>query len=249
MTQDQLTPLKDRIVGKLEAAGTRGLSKSALGVKGKGRAAEALKALEAEGTAVNLGSRSKTVYVHKTFNRPVALAAEALDQVLLKVPLRLFSRTRLKERPKGLPAQVKKALDKGLERLTAEGRVLKLRYGGFDVYTHAGPVRSRLETSHAVGGEEAAAGAETAPAIDPEAVAAAYGRVRVRSGFSNVEISSLARELDVPLEGLKAFLLEQSRQGRAVLSMGDWSLASEEVRAGAVMLRGKPHLLVRFKDR
>jgi hypothetical protein len=48
------------------------------------------------------------------------------------------------------------------------------------------------------------------------------------------------------MDALKHFLLDESRQGRAVLTLGDWSVSSEETRAGAIELFGKPHLLVRL---
>jgi hypothetical protein len=76
----------------------------------------------------------------------------------------------------------------------------------------------------------------------------AYRRVKERLGYSNVEVYELKKELGAPMDQVKAFLLEENRRGNAVLSLGDWSLSSEETRSGAIEILGKPHLLVRFRD-
>jgi len=83
-------------------------------------------------------------------------------------------------------------------------------------------------------------------AADRGTILAAYRRLAQRLGYSNVEIAALRREAGCPMEPLKLFLLEESRRGRAVLSLGDWSVSSEETRGGAVELFGRPHLLVRL---
>jgi hypothetical protein len=90
--------------------------------------------------------------------------------------------------------------------------------------------------------------AEAPPELNRKLVLEAYQKVSQRAGFSNVEIYQLQQELGAPMDALKAFLLEESRHGRAVLSLGDWSLSSEETRSGAVELQGSQYLLVRFKD-
>ena len=38
-----------------------------------------------------------------------------------------------------------------------------------------------------------------------------------------------------------------SRKGKAVLSGGDWSMSSAEVRSGAIYIHDRPQLMVRFK--
>jgi len=84
--------------------------------------------------------------------------------------------------------------------------------------------------------------------IDFKAVLSARNRIKSRTGFSNVEISELRRELGCDLEELKNFILQKSKEGKAVLSFGDMSLSDAETKEAAIELRGKSHLLVRFND-
>jgi len=86
------------------------------------------------------------------------------------------------------------------------------------------------------------------PELSREQVLAAYRKVKACVGFSNVEICEILKELGVKMTMLKAFLLEESRQGRAVLSLGDWSLSSEETRAAAIEIQGNRYLLVRLNE-
>ena len=77
---------------------------------------------------------------------------------------------------------------------------------------------------------------------------AAYRKMVQSEGYDDVEISRLAMAAGVPLDDLKVFILKLGRLGFAVLSLGDWSLSSEDVRAGAIEVHGRPNLLVRFKN-
>ena len=70
---------------------------------------------------------------------------------------------------------------------------------------------------------------------------------REQGGLSDVAIASRATGLGIDLETFKVWVKIQAREGKAVLSTGDWSLSSEEVRAGAIESRGRQYLLVRFK--
>lgn len=80
-----------------------------------------------------------------------------------------------------------------------------------------------------------------------EIVLTAYRKLKARTKFPDVEIYALQQEIGSDMGDLKAFLLEESRKGNAVLSIGDWSLSDENVRSGAIYIRGKAHLLVYFK--
>jgi len=85
------------------------------------------------------------------------------------------------------------------------------------------------------------------PRLTLEQVLEAYQTVRQRVGFSNVQIYRLQQELGAPMEQVKEFLLDEMEKS-AVLSMGDWPLASEEIRSGVIYLDGNPYLLVRFEE-
>jgi len=82
--------------------------------------------------------------------------------------------------------------------------------------------------------------------IDRKDVLLSYEKIKEQKGFSNIEIYELQKKLAVSMEKLKSFLLKESKAGRAVFSLGDWSLSSAETRSGAVYLEGKPYLLIRF---
>jgi hypothetical protein len=84
------------------------------------------------------------------------------------------------------------------------------------------------------------------PAFSPARVRDAYQALMRRSGFPAVSISRLASEAGAGLEALKAFLREEYTAGRIVLSLGDWSIASEEDRRGVIELHGQRYLQVRW---
>ncbi len=88
-------------------------------------------------------------------------------------------------------------------------------------------------------GRQPAAGQAPIP-ITREALRAAYRRAVADSGLSDVLVSDIARGLPcAPLEGVKGLLLTECREGRAVRSLGDWSLSGEETRG-----RRHPHPLL-----
>lgn len=74
-----------------------------------------------------------------------------------------------------------------------------------------------------------------------------YKEIKERDGYRDIAISQLQKESGMPMEQIKDFLRQESRQGNVVLSRGDWSLSSETIRAGSIELYGTKHLLVRLK--
>ncbi len=74
-----------------------------------------------------------------------------------------------------------------------------------------------------------------------------YREIVSRSGFPDVEIFELHERSGIPLASLKERLMEERNAGRAVLSFGDWSLASPQIRSGAVEIDGDRYLRVRFQ--
>lgn len=88
--------------------------------------------------------------------------------------------------------------------------------------------------------------------IEPErvsydAVSAGYEVVRDRTGFSNVPIADVRDEIGVDAGVFETWLLSESQAGRVILALSDWSCASERERKAAVMIGGKPHLLMRIE--
>jgi len=152
-----------------------------------------------------------------------------------------------KDLERGCEGEIRKKVDEAVDWLVKERKLLRFRRGRNSYCVHAEHVKALLVD------EEARRIERRETPIPPQVpgrpeVLDAYRCVKERLGYSNVEICELQKELGAPMDKMKAFLLEENRQGNAVLSLGDWSLSSEEIRAGAIELFGKPHLLVRFRD-
>jgi len=251
MAKESLEFKKKEILTKLEKAGPPGLTKGGLGIKAaKSPGARALKALEEEREIANLGTANKTRYVLIEFYRPLELACDRIEGNAKAAGssrpgiLELLSQ---KELEKGCEGEIRKKVDEAIDWLVKDRKLLKLRRGRLSYYVHANPVKEAL------GEEEPSRIEKKEPPVlrgvlgRPE-VLNAYRRVKDRLGYSNVEIYELQKELGAPMDQVKTFLLEENRRGNAVLSLGDWSLSSEETRSGAIELLGRPHLLVRFMD-
>jgi hypothetical protein len=84
--------------------------------------------------------------------------------------------------------------------------------------------------------------------LDRKRLRESYRKAVCGAGFSNVLIAEIQAHLDTPLHALKALLLEECRAGRAVPSLGDWSLSSEMARAAAIVINGRPHLRIRLLE-
>jgi hypothetical protein len=255
MAGEPIASRKEKILVQLREAGTGGATKAELGIKDpKGKAARALKELLGERRVANIGSPTRTRYVLIEHFNPLERACEQIERnVLSKKPdrddtLELFMK---KELEKGCEGEVRKKVDEALDRLAREKRLVKLRRRRSLYFVPAEKLRKCVTPT------EREPGGAAEPPVQPPAVAAAeesdrqrvvaaYQRLRSKLGYSNVEISELQRELNIPMGDLKRFLLEESSRGHAVLSLGDWSVSSDEIRSGAIELFGKPHLLVRF---
>jgi hypothetical protein len=251
MAQESVESKKEVILGKLKEVGASGLTKGGLGIKGgKGAAAMALKALEEEREVANLGTPKKTRYVLMEFYKPLEIACDQVESNAIRSKptrpeiLELLSRRDL---GKGCEGEVRKKVDEAIDWLVKEGRLLRFRRGRASYCVHAELVETLLSEGEAPRTERP--GTPITPRFPGrQEVLDAFRRVKERLGYSNVEIYALQKELGAPMDQLKAFLLEESRRGTAVLSLGDWSLSSEETRSGAIELFGKPHLLVRLRD-
>lgn len=77
----------------------------------------------------------------------------------------------------------------------------------------------------------------------------AYRDLVRKTGFRNVDISAIIGECgqERGLE-IKAAIIAMAKEGDATLSTGDWSLASDEIRSGAIRRDGRMYLIVRFPD-
>lgn len=62
----------------------------------------------------------------------------------------------------------------------------------------------------------------------------AYSQVKQEIGFSNVPIATLRERTGMSQEALSKQLLKEAREGRAVLTVGDWSLSDAKTRSGVI---------------
>jgi hypothetical protein len=242
---------KANIVTKLREAGPLGLTKSKLGVKdAKSPSGRALKELVANRRLANLGSSKKTRYVLIEHFKPLELACEKIEKNAKNVKpgrvgqIQLLIRSDLE---KGCEGEVRKKVDEAIDWLVKEQKLLRAQRGRTFYYFSADSMRSLLSEQVDLPISYLKP-QEKEPELDKSTVFTAYLRVRDRLGYSNVEISELRKELGVPMDRLKSFLLEQSRRGKAVLSVGDWSLSSDEVRSAVIEIGGYKYLLVRFLE-
>lgn len=244
--------LSTALLEALGRAGSAGANAVGLKLSGKSPAAtarrEALAALVAGGGVGTLGS-AKAARYFLAEHLPTAatvgarlLALGAYGPGVSETPPLLWKETELLRK---LPAHERPLLGPALEHLLAARQVVPLRHGRNRFVAFAGPLRVWLEED--VLDAPVAIAPPAMPEADDAGLFDAYRRlVRESGGFPDVKIAHLRRVAGgVPVE---ARLVALWREGRATLSLGDWSLADESVRAGAVELGGERYLLVRLDD-
>jgi hypothetical protein len=246
---------KEKILAKLREAGPAGLAKAKLGIGGsQSPKAQAFKALLNERQIANLGSAVRTRFVLIEHFNPLERACEQIER---NASLRRSVRDDVvellikKDLEKGCEGETRKKIDEAIDILVKEKRLVRFRRSRTLYLVHAQKLNEIAKPfephpSEILEAQSLVSPGERPGLISRQLVLAAYQRLKSRLGYSNVEISELQRELDIPMDDLKSFLMEESRGGYAVLSLGDWSVSSPETRSGAVELFGKPHLLVRF---
>ena len=242
---------KEKILQKLAAAGPAGLTKSKLGVKNpRSAAGRALKELEKDRQIANLGSVKKTWYVLNEHFKPLEIACERIETAALAVKPPKPDTTELlsrKDLEKGCTGEVHKKVEEALDRLARQRTLLKMRRGRTVYFVHTESLRHLVQPA-APASPDVPREVQPSAALNRGLVMQAYQRVSRRTGYSSISIYELQQESRLPLDQIKAFILEESRNGNAVLSLGDWSLSSEAARSAAVDIRGDRYLLVRFKD-
>lgn len=255
MPVQSVESVKEKLLTKLRSAGPAGLAKGKLGIgAAKGRSAQAFNELIAERKIANLGTAARSCFVVTEHFNPLERACARIEEnarAAVAARGKAIDLLIQKDLEKGCVGEVRKKAAEAIDWLVREGRLLRFRRSRTHYYIHAGTVSPSIAAADGDQPEMPSPGPAAAAlpaALERQAVAAAYRRLRQRLGFSNVEIAELRREAGCAMEALKEFLLEESRAGRAVLSLGDASVSSEESRAAAIELFGRPHLLVRLDD-
>ncbi len=241
----------------LRRAGPAGANAAGLRLSGKSAASaarrEALAALVATGGVGTLGT-AKAARYFLAEHLPTAatvgarlLALAAYAPGVSETPPTLWKETELLRK---LPAHERPLLGPALEHLQAARQVVPLRHGRNKFVAFAGPLRVWLEddVADALPPVPTPAAPESDDADNDDATLFdAYRRlVRESGGFPDVKIAHLCRAAGGV--ALAERLTTLWREGRATLSLGDWSLADETVRAGAVEMDGERYLLVRLDD-
>lgn len=222
------------------------LTKSAL-PKGKEGLA-ALQELLAEGLVVKVGTRYFSDNQAPTREREMARI-----EAKLRSAVKLFKEGRLQLLAKTKLPTTRAALDGLVDSRT----ILRLDIEGDK---KSGPLY--LHSTHARGSQSiptsSAVSPDIAPLPIPEPASSptadpgpdirrAYAVLAQRHGTDSVFISALASEAGLPVQALQNWLQKHAvEQGQGTLDEGDWSCASEEQRAAAMMLRDRPRLYIRL---
>ncbi len=240
-----LETVKESILQKLKDAGFVGLTKSKLKITTK-KSKQAFKELVDSNEIANIGSRTRQLFVLPDFFNPLERACDKIEE-LTGAPQNLehIIPVNLSKLNMSLPAgNIRLKTDEAIAFLLKKKRLIKIKAGRSLYLLHVSTVESYLNIKNA--GHDRVEQDSNDFKIDPEDVIQSYEKIKKEKGFSNIEIYTLQQELAIPIEKLTTLLLDELQKGRAVLSLGDWSLSSVETRSGAVILDGKPHLLVRF---
>ena len=247
-----MLPSADGVLAALDRAGEGGLKKPALarvllGGKrlAKARQAEFAGALEpllhglaARGEVVNFGTAASPTYALARWDRRLEAACESLESRATPGRATAFTVAALRRgHRKGIGKPI---IDEAVRRLVTERKLIAVQPGKTVFYLHA---RSLAPLLVEVGGRRQEPPAKP---FSADAAGQAYAALVRAGGFDDIRISDLQERSGLPLAELQAWLLEQSRAGRAVPTRGDWSLASPGARAAAIEIRGEPHLQVRL---
>ncbi|MDQ6976174.1 MAG: hypothetical protein Q9M22_06400 [Mariprofundaceae bacterium] len=237
---------QEYILQLLMPAAEQGLTtgKLKLGAKESPRR-QALKQLLHEKSIGNLGSATRARYVLARFFHPQQHAEAWLKEKVSAIngqsTIRLANQTKLlKELPIGSIRQSGRA---AADHLVATGGLVRLHFGASIFLldpTYCRDAGTNAATPQAPKQED--------NTRDTTQLMAAYTTLAAQTGFSNVEIYALQQASGWSLAALQAHLLLMCREGKAVLSTGDWSLSSTEVRSAVIEVNGQQRLLVRFKS-
>jgi hypothetical protein len=249
---DSIRPEQEAVLSALERAGESGLKKAALtralldGRRlGKAPKAEFERALAlllgelvADGEVVDFGTAASPAYVLSRWDRRLEAACAEIESRATPGKATAFTLAALRKgHRKGVG---KPTIDEAIQKLVAARKLIAIQPGKTVFYVHARSLAPLVLQGTAGGPAAAPFAAETARE--------AYAALVRAGGFDDVPISDLQERSGLALPELKAWLLEQSRAGRAVPTRGDWSLASAAARAAAIEIRGEPHLQVRLLE-
>ena len=237
---------KKEFLAKIENAREKGVSKSALCTsKSSEEKVKAFTALHKANEISDIGTKKYPRWVLPRYkNQPFEIAYNHIEKKAKESKELLISKNKLIAGLKGRP---KNEFDEALRILAQEKKIIMLKAARSFLCIHIDRLIPFMPepASLAPNPNEPAS-----PAPNPEelrkSVMDSYQKVKQRFHFSDIWIFELFQEAGLQMDVLKNFLLKESREGRAVLSYGDWSLSSDEIHTGAIEINGDQHLMVRF---
>ncbi len=233
--------IRERLLSQIRAAGNVGIAASTLRASPRSLRTTVLADLIHAGEVrVSKVGRS-TRYLLAEYE-----TVEAIHQTLdCDLPQRIGPLLTSKDLDNAFITKTAKSnLKTALQALIKEKCILQIVTKSGVFYLHLPSIRQHLEPP----GEEAN-NSNPAPRIPSERVIAAWKRVRARTGYEDVSLHELRQEAGLPHAGFGAWLLEEMKAGRWLLSTGDPLYASEAQRADAVLSNGRTFLFARFLDK
>ncbi len=241
--------LRETLLKKLQQSGTAGVEITDFDYKTRKVRAlleSALSDLVAVGNISRIDDGRRAFYFLPQFAPTVESVRYKVERAAREAQVTLLSR---KDLSSGLLPAERSLFTRALVGLLAEKALIKLNHVSrakktgaqreMDFYMHTSGLRELVATTYP----------ETAPPpFTPPRLLEVYQQLVQRNGFPDVEIFELHERLGLPLAALRAQILAEYEAGRAVLSFGDWSLASPDTRSGAIEINGDRYLRVRFQD-
>jgi hypothetical protein len=231
--------VREKILAKVRTAGAKGatsLHPAKISDQVRVLYADALESLEAA-EEVFVDRRKAKPRFYAWTDRPIFPSVESVADELASFAAQRFPvLTSAADFKKLLAKSKEKAAVHGdaITRLVEQKRLLAFTHASgkkqTPLYIAASSLRELL-------------GGETQRTTD---IPAAYAELVRRTGFPAVMLSELQLESGVELTALHRWARAEHQAGRAVLSLGDWSLASVAQRAAMLELNGERYLQVRL---
>jgi len=150
----------------------------------------------------------------------------------------------------GITKDGKKLVQAAVELLCSRGQLAALQFAASAKKIHQlFVVSSLIEPSARMDEPPATTFPDSTPQepLTLDELKPAYDELFRKTGFPAVAIASLLKLCGVSAQRLKDLLRREHNQGRVVLSVGDWSIASDEERQAVIEMDGAQYLQVRWR--
>jgi hypothetical protein len=238
-----------RLVEALIAAGTKGLTMSALKEKipkfSREKSASILSTLRSAGAIKGPFKNRSDYYFASQFAPTRAQAEELIEKHLRDAGPKLTTKTTLRARVKGF-WQI--FFNDALAGLKSEAKIVELKSGQSTFYVHRDAVLEQLRLADVFEPrplEEPPIRSSHDAAVTLEHVRPIYERLKAeQGGISTVKIYDIMTRLGAAKEDLHRLLLEEAKRGRVSLHPASTVKFPLEVTAAGIRLKGQPDPLV-----